>query len=165
MDWLWDLLAHEAFRGAVILLGVVVAIVSVLTARSTARKKQAADMLFASRGDQGLQEGCRTVKSLHEAPGKNLRTLLGDEEHKKEISQIMYVLNHFETVCVGIKNGIYDEAMIKDAWCSMMLNTYDYSLPVVEAVRQKHGKNTLFQEYEHLVVRWKKNPIATRKAW
>jgi len=165
MDWLCNLLAHEAFRGAVILSGVVVAIVSVVTARETARKKQAADMLFGSRGDQALQAGCKTVKSLHEAPDKNLRALLGDENHKAEIAEIVYVLNHFETVCVGIKNGIYDEAMIKDAWCTMMLKTYEYSAPLVEAMRTKYGKDTIFQEYEHLVARWKASPLKRRAKW
>lgn len=165
MEWLCGVLSSDAFRGLVILSGVVVAVVSILTARTTARRKQVADMLFASRGDTQLQKGCRVVRELHEAPGKNLRTLLDDPDHKDEIDHIKYVLNHFETVGVGIKNGIYDENMVKDAWCTMMVTAYDYAQPLIESMRKKYGKDTIFQEYEHLVTRWKAAPLRRRKKW
>lgn len=165
MDWLTELLGSESFRGLMIFAGVLVAVVSVWTARNTARKKQVADMLFASRGDERLQLGCRAVRALHDAPGKNLRTLLDDPEHKDEIDLVKYVLNHFETVGVGIRNGIYDENMVKDAWCTMMINTFEYARPLVDSMRTKHAKDTIFQEYELLVVRWKANPVKARKSW
>lgn len=165
MEWIKGVLSAEAFRGAVIALGVVVAIVSVWTSRSIAKKKQVADMLFASRGDQQLQAGCRLVKSLNEDKTKNLGMLYGDDEHKPMVDQVLYVLNHFESVCVGIKNGIYDEKMVKDAWCTMMMTSYDHSEPLIKAVRKAHGKDTIFQEFEHLVSRWRKAPLIRRLSW
>src|SRR5690606_19961859 len=146
-DWLLNLLKHEAFRGAIITVGVIVAVISVLTARSTARKKQVADMLFASRGDEKLQRGCLVVKALHDDPTRNLRTMVDDPEQKEELRDVFYLLIHFETVCVGIKNGIYDEKMVKDAWCTMMIDSYSYSLPVIESVRKRHQKDTIYQEF------------------
>lgn len=165
MDWLICVLSHEAFRGLVILLGVVVAIVSVMTARALARKKQAADLLFASRGDEQMQRGCQTVRKLHVEKGKNLFTMLDDDEHKTEFNDILYVLNHFETVSVGLRNGIYCENMMKDAWCTIMVSTYDFAAPVVKSMRTRDGKNTAFQEYELLVARWKASPLKTRTKW
>ncbi len=76
---------------------------------------------------------------------------------------ILYVLNHFETVCVGIKSGIYDEEMVKSAWCTMMISTYELAAPVVQAMRKKDNKDTIFQEYELLVTRWKDQPLKRRK--
>ncbi|RLK56226.1 uncharacterized protein DUF4760 [Stenotrophomonas rhizophila] len=165
MEWLKELLASEAFRGAMIGLGVVVAILSVLTSRKIAKRKQVADMLFASRGDDKLQVGCRVARDLHQAKNKNLRMMLDDPEHTKETNEILYVLNHFETVSVGIKNDIYDEKMVKDAWCTMMCNTFEYSKPLVEAMRGKYGKPTIFQEYELLVARWATSQVKHRKTW
>ncbi|HDS1101053.1 TPA: DUF4760 domain-containing protein [Stenotrophomonas maltophilia] len=163
MEWLCNLVAHDAFRGVMIALGVIVAIVSVTTARNIARKKQVADMLFGSRGDQTLQDGIRVVRTLSGAPDKNMKMILDDAAHKEDMNLILYVLNHFETVCVGIKSGIYDEEMVKSAWCTMMISTYECADPVIQSMRKKNGKDTIFQEYELLVTRWKDQPLKRRK--
>jgi hypothetical protein len=65
----------EVFRNFLLASGVLVAVVSVLTARTIARKKQTADLLFATRSDQTLQEGYRLVVEYSQNTNKNIRAL------------------------------------------------------------------------------------------
>jgi hypothetical protein len=172
MEWLATLggavsamLAEEAFRGTMIGAGVIVAVVSVLTARAVASKKQTADLLFASRGDDKLQRGCNIVRTLRDEPTKNMRTLINDVAHKADVGDILYMLNHFESVSVGLQHGIYSEPMLKDAWHTILVQTYDCAAPLVQSLRDKYGKPTIFQHYELLVQRWKAAPLKHRTKW
>lgn len=154
-----SILSSEGFRTFLIALGVLVAIVSVVTARSLARKKQTADMLFASRGDSRLQDGYKAIKAYHDSADKNMRTLAGSQD--QEAYDIKYVLNHFELLSVGIQAGIYDEDMIKKSWCTIMCETYERTLPMIKALREKQGA-TIMQEFEWLANSWAKNPLKVK---
>lgn len=155
-----SILCSEGFRTFLIALGVLVAIISVVTARSLARKKQTADMLFASRSDSKLQEGYKHIADFHNGADKNIRTLA--DSKTEEAYAVKYVLNHFELLSVGIQAGIYDEDMIKNSWCMIVCDTYERTQPLIKAVREKQ-KTTVLQEFEWLATRWDKNPLKCRK--
>ena len=57
----------EVVRTGIMLLAVLVAVISVLSVKSTAKKKQTADLLFAIRSDDRLIRASRTLKELHES--------------------------------------------------------------------------------------------------
>lgn len=46
-----EFLASELFRNLLVLTGVIVAIVSVLSAKATAKRKQTADLMFGTSPD------------------------------------------------------------------------------------------------------------------
>lgn len=52
------------FRNAIILLGVIIAVISVKSASVTARKKQTADMIFSSRKDDTLRAGNVIIRAI-----------------------------------------------------------------------------------------------------
>lgn len=151
----------ESLRNALVAFGVLVAVVSVHTARSIARRKQTADLLFASRGDSGLQEGYELISEYNAAPTKNIRSLGSDLAASEEAKKVRYVLNHFESVSVGIQAGIYDEDMLKKCWFTIVIRTYDQAHPMVIAMREKN-KPTILQEFEWLAARWKAKPLKSR---
>lgn len=53
-------------QSALLFAGVVVAVVSVVSARKTARKKQTADLLLSSRADKDLVGGLRCWTRSHQ---------------------------------------------------------------------------------------------------
>jgi len=158
--WLAELLRSEEIRGASLLIGVLVAIVSVRTARQLARKKQAADVIFAIRNDKGLSDGFSRVTSLHDG-NDNMRKF-ADNMLSPEATEMRYVLNHFEYVSVCIQKGIFDEHLIKDCSYGTVIKLYKQALPFIEAVREKHARPTIWQELEWLANRWEKAPLKKR---
>lgn len=164
METIIRTIESEYFRNLVLIAALLVAIISVLATRTTARLKQTADLLFASRNDEELQKGHKVIRTYHDAPDKKI-SVLGDPENfeSEDATAIRYVLNHFEVVAIGIRRGIYDEAMVKDAWCRLLVTSYERTETLVKAVREKSKIPTALQEFECLACKWKDNPLKKRK--
>lgn len=164
MDTIIKLVESEYFRNLILIAALLVAIISVLANRSTARLKQTADLLFDSRNDKDLQEGHKIIRSYHDAPDKKINVLGEPDKFENEDAiAIRYVLNHFEVVAIGIKRGIYDETVVKEAWCRLLVTCYERTEPLIKAIRDKSKIPTALQEFECLACRWKDKPLKKRK--
>lgn len=164
MSAIHSIFADEAFRTAVVFVGVIVAVASVLTSRSIARKKQSADVLFAMRKDEEMLDGLTCIAKNHNAPDINMRSFAKSENFDSEDSiKIRYVLNNYETISVGIQLGIYDEEMFKRVMYGSLVKAYDRVLPLINAVREEKKRDTIFTEFEWLAKRWKDNPLKVEK--
>lgn len=162
---LLQMLGSEILRNIVMILGLLVAVISVLNAKSIARKKQTADMMFASRADKEISQGYATLRELHDAKDANLRTFADPEgdENIRKATEIWYVLNHWERICVGIQEGIYDEVMFHKTSYTTVINLYEQAEPLIKAIREKKKRDTFYQDFEALYDRWKKKPLKPLK--
>lgn len=151
---------ESVIYNALVGVGVIVAIVSVYAQRVTARKRESANLLFHSRADTKLQDGHKVVRDRFQSNDKNLQSLATDYE-TDDARSVRYLLNHFETLSVGIQSGIYDEDMLKKCWCTMVITTYDQTHSLITALRSRDAK-TVYQEFEWLALRWKKARIQAR---
>lgn len=159
---MWGLDSGDV-QNILVALGVVVAIASVHTARALARKKQTADLIFAARNDEKLAEGYNYISEYNSDAQKNIRSLASLQCDAKHSEAVRYVLNHLEGISVGVAEGIYDEAMLKRTWCSIIIRTYEETQPLISEIRRKKGKSTTLQEFEWLAKRWIKKPLKPRK--
>ena len=164
-----DWTAPECIRCGLTIIGIIVAIISVLSVRSTAKKKQTADFLFSLRSDNRLIEGTRDLRELHYSTDKNMRNLVDSESSEgsdcaEKIENVRYVLNHYERLSVCLQSGIYDEDMLKKSQCNIILKTFKQAKPFIEGVREKRSIPTAYQEFEWLAERWEKAPLTKRKS-
>ena len=156
-------LSSELLRNLLVFSGIVVAIVSVVSAKLTAKRKQTADLLFGTRADVELSAGYKLLQRLHHATDTNIRVYAQKAKNDSdEANGIRYVLNHWERVCVGINQGIYDEKMLHESSYSTVMNLYEQATPFIQAVRQSTGKTTYYQELECLVNSWKEKPLLSK---
>ncbi len=157
-------LGTDVFRNVSFLFGVVVAIVSVLSAKAIARKKQSADLLFNSRGDEELQKGLRALAKMHDDGNTNMRAFASRSRVDEDIPKmIRYVLNHYEYVAVGVQSRIYDESMLRSASFNTVINLYKHSKPFIEAVRENNQRPTIYQEFQWLAKRWEEKGLPVKK--
>lgn len=157
-------LGSELMRNFLVLSGIVVAVASVLSAKQTARRKQTADLLFGTRADTELSAGFKLLQKLHNATDTNIRVYAKkDKTDSEEANKIRYVLNHWERVCVGINQGIYDEKMLHEASYNTIINLYSQASPFIQAIRENTGKDTYYQELECLYNSWKEKPLVSKK--
>lgn len=160
-------LSQDWFRGAVLFLGTIGAFISISNARMLARRKQTCDALFACRNDAAYKAGLAFVSQCHDAEDTHVRVYAkkvknGSDEQK----HILYVLNHFEYVSIGIQHGIYDEKMFKDAQCGSVVSLYEKAMPFIKDIREGADRPTLFQDFAWLGERWTKRPLKKKtKRW
>lgn len=161
---LGELLGSDVFKNVAFIGGVLVAVVSVLSAKATARKKQSSDLLFNSRGDNELVQGMRMISTLHKRQDVNMRHYAKEDQvGTEEAKALRYVLNHYEYVSVGIQSGIYDEMMLKSSSYNTIINLYKYAKPFIEGIREESGRATIYQEFQWLAKRWESTPIKKKK--
>lgn len=80
----------------------------------------------------------------------------GDHEGKN--STVLAVLNSIEFICVGIKEGIFDEAVYKRMSRSSVINDWHTLKPYIMELRRINGNNPkLFCEFEWLAEKWLKD--------
>ncbi|EKN4111982.1 DUF4760 domain-containing protein [Yersinia enterocolitica] len=164
-----DVFSAQIIGNAILCFGLIVAIITIIYNVKTAKKMQTAIFLFESRKDQEYIQGLHVIRKVHDS-GKSFRSYVipmkGMEltkEEKEERLKIQYILNFYERVAVSIKNGIFSEIMIKEVSYSTVVQNYGIAEPFIHAIREKQQLQTLYQEYEWLVTRWKKCPLKKNK--
>lgn len=163
-EWTKAIISSDVTRNFFVLMGIIVAIVSVRSSKATARKKQTADFLFASRTDDKLVAGNRCLTHLHLRADVNMKSFASrDRVHSEEGGCIRYVLNHYERIAVGIQAGIYDEKMLKKTSYSTVIRLHNQAKPFIDGVRESEGIQMYYQEFEWLVHRWSAIPLKKRK--
>lgn len=157
-------LSTQGFANFLILVGVAVATWSIFSNRTITRRKQTAEMLLALRSDDKIGDGYKVLRTRHENKGKKSLEQLANpsEENEDELRDAdctRYLLNHWETVAVGIKQGIYCKRILKEAHCTIICNMVNQAEPYIKKVRANTGKNTIWREIELLANEWVKNPL------
>ena len=159
----------QIISNAIVLLGVVVAIWTIVYNVRTAKKTQTANFLFESRQDTQYIESLHVLKQVHRS-GKSFRAYVFPcegkaitEEEMIERRKFQYILNFYERVAVSIREGIYNEQMIKRTSYTTVIETYDIAEPLIKAIREHMQSETTYQEFEWLVKRWKAKPLKKNK--
>lgn len=160
-----DALDLQLMSNAIVGVGVLVAAGTIAYNIRIAKKTQTANFLFESRKDHDYIAGLKTLTRVHNS-GVSFRSyvfpctdvVLG-EEQRQEYSEIQYIINFYERVAVSVKHGIYHEDMLKSASCSTVVRVFETSEPLIKAIREKQGRDTLYQEFEWMVKRWKAKPL------
>ena len=164
-----QLIELQTISNAIVFMGVVVATLAIIYNVRIARKTQTAFFLFESRKDKEYLESLYMLKKVH-ASGRSFRSYvfpgpdrpLTDKERVERL-KLQYILNFYERVAVSIREGIYNEKMIKQTSYATVIETWDIAEPLIKAVRQYINSETTWQEFEWLVSRWRKAPLKRRR--
>jgi len=121
-----------------------------------ARLRALIDLIVQQKTDQELLQATHRVNALHEAGASLTKHLDPQCQERKDI---LRVLNNQEFIAVGVRLGCFDENTYKQLQCTNVLRLWDASKGFIEEIRRERQKDTLFQDFEKLALRWKKNPI------
>lgn len=150
---------------ALVFIGVIVATIAIVYNVRTAKKTQTAAFLFESRKDQEYLEALHVLKKVHSSE-KSLRSYVFPSpdspvtpEELNDRRKLQYILNFYERVAVSIREGIYNENMIKRTSYTTVMETWNNAEPLIKAVREYIHSETTWQEFEWLVSRWRKSPL------
>lgn len=121
-----------------------------------ARLRALIDLIVHQKTDNDLADATRLVNTLHKNGQSWTAHLDPDCDERKAILKI---LNNQEFISVGIRMKAFDERVYKEMQCTNVLRLWDASKGFIEEIRRERSKDTLFQDFEKLALRWKKKPI------
>ena len=114
------------------------------------------NLITQQKSDQSFTEATRTVHALNPTETPLAVHVNNDGAERKAI---LLVLNNHEFIAVGVRLGAFDENVYKELQCTNVIRLYDNVAGFIQETRRIAGKDTLFQDFEALAKRWKKNPI------
>lgn len=142
---------------AIVVTGAT-AIWSIRANGKSSRHRATIDLLLAQKTDESLIQAKKVMAALHE---NDEFTALACKDKNKDPKRasILVILNNYEFIALGIREGALDEKIYKRAYCSMLMRDWEAMKPFVMELRRQNNMPTLFQEFEYLAAKWKKKPL------
>lgn len=155
IGWLGETWGFWIQTGA-FLLSAAAAIAVIYYNGKQARLRALIDLIVHQKTDQELAEAARLVNALH---GSGQPWTAHLDPHCDERKAILRLLNNQEFIAVGVRMKAFDEEAYKQMQYTNVLRLWDASKGFIEEIRRERKKDTLFQDFECLALRWKKKPI------
>lgn len=135
--------------------------------RKTAAMTNAANIIREMSKDDDLKDGITAINQWDSnGVGDGIEKLASSkckEDYKDIKSKIVYVLNQYEHLAVGINNGIYSEEIVKQNSYGTVVNIISTTMPMIQKVRSISRRNTIWQEIECLANKWEQTPLKPKK--
>ena len=122
------------------------------------KKRATIDLVLHQRNDIKLTDAKKILRNLDDSNGLSSYACL-DAKDKDETIAIMAVLNHYEFVATGIREDAFDERVYKRMLYGILVKDWNNLEAFVVELRKTRFHNTLYQEYQWLAEKWKKNPL------
>ena len=150
-----------------VLIGVFFAVVSWLfsaaATRRLSRKQHTINLLMNSGMDPAIKAAMELVQN-----NLNSKTCPNFSSVKDAPKRVAFrlLLNHFEFVAAGLRNGDLDEQLVYDSECHTILDLYNTYLPNIEKRQKERNLGTLYEHTAWLSKRWRRQrPLSWRRFW
>lgn len=145
---------------AALVFSILIAALAIWSTSTRERKRSTLEFLNERHKDTDLLEAIRFVR--HDLKGiKDFSFVL--LPHNEQAELVKTALNYHEFVALSIKQKALDEGMYKQMQYTNLMNFWNASKPVVFYIRERTGRNTIYQDIEWLVERWLADPIRSNK--
>jgi hypothetical protein len=121
-------------------------------ARTLSRKQHTITVLLQANFNQDFQSHIKTIRAFLIA--QNLPANLDDQEDVHLAARRL--LNHYEFIAAGLRNGDFDERLVMDSERSAILRLYQACKPYIWSLRTDRNRMSIYEHLEWLHVRWTK---------
>lgn len=153
-----------AIQAVILFLGLGATVFTLFLQNKANKRLATLNLIIHQRSDEELNNAIDLVFKLatESSDFDDLSQYLKNKD-SSERKAILKVLNYREFVAVGINKGIIDEEAYKQAYYSVTLRDWRILQKTIISIRNNRKTQTLFQDFELLVSKWKKKPLKTIK--
>jgi len=130
-------------------------------ARSSARKQHTINVIMQGEFNDTFR-AAESVVAPHLNNGLPIDIALLSANEKKAFQ---LVLNRYEFLAAGIRNGDFDERLVLDALRGATVTLYEVCETSIYKQRDTRRRQTLYEHLEWLHTRWKKSPPKAVQRW
>ncbi|MBF8802197.1 DUF4760 domain-containing protein [Pseudomonas asiatica] len=120
------------------------------------RQRATIDLLLTQKSDASLIESKKAVSVIHSNGGDFTSLASRDKAKDGSRAHILAILNNYEFIALGIREGALDESIYKRAVYSQAVRDWGAMRAFIIELRRQNSIDTLFQEFELLARRWEK---------
>lgn len=125
-----------------------------------ARQRATIDLLLTQKTDNGLIEAKKAVGSIHSDGGDFTSLAARTKSQDVNRGHILSIINNYEFIALGIREGALDESIYKRAVYSQVMRDWKAMKAFIMELRRQNQIDTLFQEFELLARRWERESLA-----
>lgn len=162
--WLGESLGFWVQTGAFI-LSAVGAIAIIYNNSHQAKKRATVDLVLHELTNPEIVEAKQKVAEFHDNHTDLTQLSCAQHKHKPENVYIRTVLNNYEFIAAGIKEGAFDEEIYKRVKRSILIRDWEALAAYVAEIRRRTGREKIFIELQWLAERWKKSEIKPTVSW
>ncbi|MEK2607733.1 DUF4760 domain-containing protein [Pseudomonas shirazensis] len=124
------------------------------------RQRATIDILMSQRTDQSLIEAKKAVAKIHSSGGEFVSLATSAHAQDEARGHILSIINNYEFIALGIREGALDEDLYKRAVYSQVTRDWSAMKGFIMELRRQNRIDTLFQEFEKLAKGWEKSKLA-----
>lgn len=155
--WLGDTIGFWV-QTFILTISAVAAVAIIWSSKSQEKRRATVDLIIEQKRDPALQDARKILMKMHEDGEKNLARHLQDPSCE-QYKSILFVLNAYEFVASGIREGAFHEGTYKRLRYFNVQRDWDALCGFVQEFRRNKGSATLFQDFQWLSGRWGKKPL------
>ena len=121
--------------------------------RTLSRKQHTFTALNASF-NHDYQEAMQLIGSVAQA---NRPLDFNDPDSAKKIK---FILNHYEFLAAGIRNGDISEKLLRDSERGTVVHLYEITEGYIQKIRESRKRKVIFEHITWLVERWHYKPVS-----
>jgi hypothetical protein len=129
-------------------------------ARTLSRKQHTINVILQSSFNKDFSEAC--VKLIALIKNDKVNTLADGSEDREAFR---LVANHYEFLSAGIRNGDFDEQLMKDCLRAQLIEFYSKSADFIWKQRDNRRRQAIYEHLEWLYVRWEKSKPRFYQRW
>lgn len=145
-------------QNLILAVSAIAAIWVVRISKVRETRRATIDLIIAQSRDAPLDGARHVLVRMHEAGEKNLAKHL-ENKASEEYKAILLILNTYEFVSSGIRDGAFNESTYKRIRYSTLVKDWEALCAFVFEFRRVHGRSSLFQDFQWLADRWQKHPL------
>ena len=130
-------------------------IYSARRARTLSRKQHTVTVMLQASVNKEFREALVTIS---DAMAAGQCPDLSAENHKPLRMAMRFVSNHYEFISAGLRNGDFDERLVRDSERGVILKMYSFFEPHIYSLRKSRDRMTIYENLEWLSKRWTKKP-------
>lgn len=122
--------------------------------RALARKQHTLNVMLQAGFNKEFRDAQTAVRPHISA--KKCPDILDPTNEDRENFRI--ILNHYELISAGIRNGDFDERMVRDSQRGSFVAAWETCEPVIFKMRDDRRRQTTYEHFQWLYRRWEKKP-------
>ena len=143
--WLWGW-ESNGWQNVILLSAATVAVLAMRVARKSERQKMALFFLREYHASDAVRVGAEIMNQWGENPPDPAKLPSDEKMAAKRF------LNQLELLAIGIRNGIYDEKIIRDAMETSIVRYYQRGEGFIKDIRRKDGdvREVAYEHFQRL---------------